>query len=251
MLAVHATGFCKELWQPVVGRAGRPGPVTAMDQRGHGDSGAASAPCDWWDLGRDVLAVVDHQAAARPLGLGHSSGAAALVMAEVLRPGTFSALLLVEPIIFPPPYFRAVENPMSAAALRRRNAFPSPEAARAAFHGRGAFRGWTEEALDLYVAHGLGERDGVWALKCPPEVEAEFYRGATAHGAWERLGEVGCPVVLVAGAESDSHTENFSRGMQARFASARLEVVDGAGHFVPMQQPGALAPLLDALLAGA
>jgi pimeloyl-ACP methyl ester carboxylesterase len=249
VLAVHATGFCKELWQPVAGRAGHPRRVVAVDQRGHGDSEAAPTPCDWWDLGRDVLAVVDHLAATRPLGLGHSSGAAALVMAELLRPGAFSALLLVEPIIFPPPYFRAVENPMSAAALRRRGAYPSPEAARVAFHGRGAFRGWTDEALSLYVAHALGERDGAWALKCPPEMEAEFYRGATAHGVWERLGEVGCPVVLVAGAESDSHPPELNRAMQARFAGARLEVVAGAGHFVPMQQPGALARLLDALPA--
>jgi len=221
-----------------------------MDQRGHGDSGPAPTPCDWWDLGRDVLAVLDHLAAVHPLGLGHSSGAAALVMAELLRPGTFSGLVAVEPIIFPPPYFRAVENPMSAAALRRRSAFPSPEAARAAWRGRGAFRGWTEEALDLYVAHALGRRDGAWTLKCPPEVEAEFYRGATAHGAWERLGEVACPVLLAAGAESDSHPEEFVRAMRSRFASARLEVVDGAGHFVPMQQPAALARLLDVLPAG-
>jgi pimeloyl-ACP methyl ester carboxylesterase len=249
VLAAHATGFCKELWEPVVRRAERPRQVVALDQRGHGGSGSAPGTCDWWDLGRDLLVVVDHLGAERPVGLGHSSGGAALVMAELLRPGTFSALLLVEPIIFPPPYFRAVENPMSAAALRRRRAFSTPEAARDAFRARAAFRHWTDEALDIYVAHGLGRRDGAWVLKCLPEVEAEFYRGATAHGAWERLGEVACPVLLVAGAHSDSHPEAFSQAMRHRFAGARLEVVEGAGHFVPMEQPGALARLLDSLPA--
>jgi len=250
MLAVHATGFCKELWEPVIRRAGRPWRVVAPDQRGHGDSDAPPGPCDWWDLGRDLLAVVGDAALERPLGLGHSSGAAALVMAELLRPGTFRALMLVEPIVFPPPYFRAEENPMSAAALRRRASFPSPEAALAAFGGRGPFRHWTDEALALYVAHGLRSRDGAWALKCTPEVEAEFYRGATAHGAWERMGEVICPVLLVAGADSDSHPASFIGAIHRRFAGARLEVVPGAGHLVPMEQPGAVAGLLDSLPSG-
>jgi pimeloyl-ACP methyl ester carboxylesterase len=249
-VAVHATGFCKELWEPVIRRARGRWRVVAPDQRGHGDSGTPLLPLDWWDLGRDLLAVVDQAALEGPVGLGHSSGATALAMAELLRPGTFRALVLVEPIVFPPPYFRAEANPMSAAALRRRASFPSPQAALAAFRGRGAFRHWTEEALTLYVAHGLRRHDGTWALKCTPEVEAEFYRGATAHGAWERLGEVACPVLLVGGADSDSHPAPFLDAIRRRFASARLEVVPGVGHFVPMEQPGAVAGLLDSLSPG-
>lgn len=250
VVAVHATGFCKELWEPVIRRASVPRRVVAPDQRGHGDSDAPPGPCDWWDLGRDLLAVVGHAALEGPIGLGHSSGATALVMAELHRPGTFRALMLVEPIVFPPPYFRAEENPMSAAALRRRASFPSPEAALAAFGGRGPFRRWTGETLRLYAMHGLRPAAGAWALKCAPEVEAEFYRGATAHGVWERLGEVRCPVLLVAGADSDSHPAAFMGVIHRRFAGARLEVVPGAGHFVPMEQPQAVAGLLDSLPSG-
>lgn len=249
-MAVHATGFGKELWEPVARRLRRPRRLLALDQRGHGDSGTPPPPIDWWDLGRDVLAVVDRAGGERPDGLGHSSGSAALVMAEVLRPGTFGSLLLIEPIIFPPPFFRAEENPMSAVALRRRAAFPSPGAARAAFREAAPFARWTEEALAAYAAHGLRPEGGAWVLKCAPEVEAEFYRGATAHGAWERLGEVGCPVLVVAGADSESHPAPFLEAMRARFPHARLEVVPGAGHFLPMEQPGVVAGLLDSLAPG-
>ena len=229
----------------MVRRLGRPRRVVAPDQRGHGDSGTPALPIDWWDLGTDVLTVVEQAALEGPVGLGHSSGAAALVMAELLRPGTFQSLVLVEPIIFPPPYFRAEQNPMSAGALRRRGSFPSPAAALAAFHSRPAFARWTEESLELYVAHGLRQEGEDWVLKCSPEVEAEFYRGATAHGAWERLGEVSCPVRLVAGEESESHPASFIGALRDRFRLARLEVVPGAGHFVPMEQPGAVAGLFD------
>ena len=250
VVAAHATGFCKELWEPVIRRARRPWRVVAPDQRGHGESAPPPLPIDWWDLGRDLLAVVDQAAGERPVGLGHSSGATALAMAELLCPGTFRALVLVEPIVFPPPYFRGEENPMSAAALRRRSSFPSPEAALAAFRERGPFRRWTDEALALYVEHGLRPQDGAWALKCRPEVEAEFYRGATAHGVWERLGEVRCPVLLVAGADSDTHPPSFLDAIGRRFAGARVAVVPGVGHFAPMEQPGAVAGLLDSVPPG-
>lgn len=247
VLAVHATGFCKELWGPVAGLLA-PNPVVAPDQRGHGDSSTPPPPYDWWDLGRDLLEVVADGGPSHPVGLGHSSGAAALVMAELLRPGTFASLVLVEPIIFAVPAVRMEDNPMTAAALRRKRAFASPGAVVEAFRSRGAFAGWTEDALGLYARHGFRPGPDGWGLKCRPETEAEFYRGATAHGAWARLHEIACPVVLVAGERSASHPREFLEAMRDRFRNARLEVVPGAGHFLPMERPEAVAALVAAQL---
>ena len=247
VLAVHATGFCKELWGPVATLLA-PNPVTAPDQRGHGDSSTPPPPYDWWDLGRDLLEVVAAGAPSLPVGLGHSSGAAALVMAELLRPGTFASLVLVEPIIFPVPAARMEDNPMTVAALRRKRAFASAGAVVESFRSRGAFAGWTEEALGLYADHGFCPGPGGWVLKCRPETEAEFYRGATAHGAWARLHEIACPVVLAAGERSASHSRGFMEAMRDRFGGARLEVVPGAGHFLPMERPEAVAALVAARL---
>ncbi|MCU0280631.1 MAG: alpha/beta hydrolase [Acidimicrobiia bacterium] len=247
VLAVHATGFCKELWGPVAALLA-PNPVVAPDQRGHGDSSTPPPPYDWWDLGRDLLEVVAADGPLRPVGLGHSSGAAALVMAELLRPGTFASLVLVEPIIFGVPAARMEDNPMTAAALRRKRAFASAGAVVKSFRSRGAFAGWTEEALGLYADHGFYPGPDGWVLKCRPETEAEFYRGATAHGAWARLHEIACPVVLAAGERSASHPREFLEAMRDRFRDARLEVVPGVGHFLPMERPEAVAALVAARL---
>ena len=64
-----------------------------------------------------------------PLGFGHSCGGAAVLLAEEARPGTFDALYCFEPVIFPVSWpGRGVRaNPMSAAARRRRETFPSAE----------------------------------------------------------------------------------------------------------------------------
>jgi pimeloyl-ACP methyl ester carboxylesterase len=81
-------------------------------------------------------------------------------------------------------------------------------------------------------------------LACPPEVEAEFYRGATAHGTWDRIGEVGCPVSVVVGEHSDSHPPGFAEALTERFRDAELLTVPGATHFVPMEKPHELAEIV-------
>lgn len=248
VLYVHATGFCKETWLPTVESLPDLGGL-AIDQRGHGDSSVPDPPFDWWDLGRDVLTAVDALGWRRTVGVGHSAGGAALVLAELMRPGTFGSLLLIEPIIFPPPFVRVEDFSMTRTALRRRAAFPSRAAALESFRGRGPFSRWEPSALRSYVDHGFREVDGAWVLKCAPEVEAEFYRSATAHGAWDRLGEVSCPVVVAGGEDSDSHPREFLKRQAAGFPDARAEIVTGATHFLPMERPGEVARLVGEVAA--
>lgn len=245
MVAVHATGFCKEVWQPVVADGLGDCDVVAIDQRGHGESDEPPVPFDWWDLGRDIVAVLDHLSLPTAVGVGHSSGAAALVMAEVLRPGTFVGLVLIEPIVFPGPPMRHEASPLAAGAEQRRSAFPSRDAARESYRGRGPFAHWDDRVLDAYVRGGLRERaDGGVELRCRPDFEAECYRSGTAHGAWDRLGEVRCPAVVVAGSESDPHHLTLAERQADALGDAAVVVVDGATHFLPMERPRITAEIL-------
>ena len=251
LLLVHATGFCKETWEPFVAElrsAGSGAPVAAFDQRSHGSSGPAPHPIDWWDRGRDVLAVIDALDDPPRVAAGHSSGAAALVFADLLRPGVFDHLVLMEPIIFPPPYRRFEDNPMSAVALKRRARFTSGAAARANFRGKEPFARWEERALDAYLAGGFVADDDGIRLRCRPEDEAEFYRGATAHGAWSRLSEIEAGITLVAGEDSESHPAGFLADMAGAMETGEALLIPGATHFVPMERPGALAGVVAPLL---
>ena len=192
LLLAHATGFCKEVWTPLVDvlREGYDGSVTAWDSRGHGESEPGELPFDWWDFAADVHAVIQQSSDAKRFGMGHSMGGAALAMAEILRPGTFEALVLIEPIVFRPPFGR-FENPMVDGALRRKAVFPSPSAAFSNFASKPAFARWDVEVMDAYVQGALVDEAGDWRLRCRPEHEADVYRGGSAHGAYERLEEMG------------------------------------------------------------
>ena len=176
-LFVHGTGFCKETWDPVVAvvhrRSGHA--IVTMDQRHHGDSGSGPHPIAWESLGEDVLAVTGEVGGLA--GVGHSSGAAALAMAEIARPGTFSSLVLIEPLIFAE--WTGGVSPLVEAALKRRPVFGSPDEALGNFRSKRIFSTWTEAALVAYVRGGLRSRpDGTWELKCAPRDESELYRSA-------------------------------------------------------------------------
>jgi pimeloyl-ACP methyl ester carboxylesterase len=239
---VHATGFCKEVCEPVIADVRGHGVefrAVALDQRAHGDSGTPTPPFDWWDCGRDIVDLVAESHPA--MGVGHSSGGGTLVLAELLRPGTFSSLVLVEPIILPPPYRRLSDHPMLRAALRRRSRFTSRQAAFNNYRSKRAFAGWQERALWAYVEGGFCDDGEGIVLKCAPESEAEFFAAATTHGAWDRLGEVETPTVIVAGEHSDTHQEPFLAELAGRFGNARYEIVPDTSHFVWMQRPDVIA----------
>lgn len=243
----HATGFCAAVWAPVVDRL--EGPTTVWDFRGHGRSGAPARPLSWWEMGADAAAVRDHTKAANPVGVGHSMGGAALLMAQLGNAARFSALVLVEPIVFPPPYRRSADQGLVGVALRRRTRFSSREQARANFAGKPPFARWHPAALAGYLDGGLVEDGGGVGLACHPELEAEVYTAAPAHGLLDRLGEVTIPVSLMVGAGTDTYPPAWGERLAAAFPAGRLELVEGTGHFLPMERPDVVARAVVAAMA--
>ena len=113
----HGTSFNAGAWVPTLEKlAGRiDADCWLVEWTGHGSSracpGAGHGP-ERFDIasvgGRDVFSVLAHgdcacYAETRPVfGVGHSVGAQILCHAELERPGTFSGLVCVDPILSPP-----------------------------------------------------------------------------------------------------------------------------------------------------
>lgn len=247
---VHATGFCKEMWTPVVRRvdvAMDAGDTSAMllDQRGHGDSTPFTGPLLWDLVARDVAAALED--VPHPIvGVGHSGGGAAIARAEILSPGTFSLMILIEPIVWPPPFERR-DLHLAVNAEKRRRTFPSRDAARQRF-SMGPFSAWDDEVLDLYVDHAFHQADGGWTLKCEPSVEAETFRQAANVDTWDRLHEIESPVVVLSGEHSDSHQDPFRSLLVERFSDATSQVIADVGHLAPMEAPDVIADVIAGLI---
>jgi pimeloyl-ACP methyl ester carboxylesterase len=254
VLFCHPTGFHGRAWRPVAAALAGDAHALAPDLRGHGDTPPpAGGDMHWSGVAADVVAVAEHLGLAGAGAVGHSMGGAALLMAELARPGTFARLWLYEPIVVPRPEGppRTGPNPLAEGARRRRRAFPSRDAAYANYAGKPPMRSFAPEALRAYVDDGFRDvPDGGVELKCAPEVEAATFENGGTNGAFERLGDVGTEVVVAAGGDG---------GMPALVAPlvagalprGRLERHPSLSHFGPQEAPEAVAAAIrDALALG-
>jgi len=243
----HANGFCKEVWRPVVSELSRLHPGVgwlSADLLGHGDNTNTDGPYTLDAIARDL--GVKLEGFGPSVGVGHSSGGTAVARAETIRPGTFLHLVLIEPIIYPPPYHMA-DVPIADAAQRRREVFPDRQAAYDRFLDS-PLGVWRPEALAAYVDGGFESAPDGLRIKCRPAVEAEIFRQGLNHDTWDRLDQISVPVTVVAGEYSDTHQEPHLTTFVDRFHDAELIVVPDVGHFVPMERPDVIASIIqDAL----
>jgi pimeloyl-ACP methyl ester carboxylesterase len=253
LLCSHATGFHGMVWRPMARALAPRWHSVAWDYRAHGDAPPpASGHFEWVGFGQDASAVAAALGAPGLVAVGHSMGGAALLMAELARPGTFRALVLFEPIVFPPPPPGEAPPPptLAAGARRRRSSYPSYEAAIENFSGKPPLNVFTPDALDAYVRHGFREGDdGHVHLKCLPEHEARTYEMASHHRVFERLGEVGCPVLVLAGRDDESGPPAIAPAVAAGIPGSSFVRLGSVGHFGPMEDPELVAGQVDAFLS--
>ncbi len=246
LLLCHATGFHARVWDSVAAEFPDRW-CLAPDFRGFGDSTAPDdGVFDWRGFADDVLAVVDHYDLHDVQAIGHSKGGAALLVAELARPGTFDRLVCFEPIVFPAPGpdtptpSAGGPNPMAETARKRRDRFPSFEDAIDNYAAKPPMAALHPDALDDYVRHGFRpEGDGV-VLKAAPEHEARTYEMGPRLGVFEELRGVGCPA-LVCGSGDGAPPAQLAPMVAEQLPRGRFRRFDDLGHFGPLEDPAGFA----------
>jgi pimeloyl-ACP methyl ester carboxylesterase len=245
LLAAHATMFCGHIWAPVTTHLGG-FHCWAPDLRAHGHTlTPAEVDLSWPAVARDLLATVDHLSAlgVRPRrAIGHSMGAAALLLAEAARPGTFDELWCYDPVVRPTPPTDDVDSPLSGGARRRREVFPSRQAAFANYAAKPPLDTATTEALETYVTWAFEDLDdGTVRLRCRALTEAAIYEYGSRHGMFERLGEIRCPVTVVHGHPEEDRPSRWAPEVVARLPRGREVVFPELSHFGPLEDPATVA----------
>ena len=250
LLLGHATGFCKETWRPVVRELrllGVDATIISWDARGHGASPSLELPASWWTFGEDLVRLIERlglstSAVAGPVvGVGHSMGGAAVVMAEVLKPATFAGMVLVEPVLMAPPRVRLEGFGLAIQAAKRRSAFPSRADARAAYRTKALFARWDSEAFEGYIEGGLAQVEEGVALACRPDVEADVFVGSADTGLFGRAHELDLPVRLVISDDPGEGLVEAMRVLPGMIPNVTTSYLAGTNHLVVMEQPNLVA----------
>ena len=255
VLLVHATGFHARCWDQVVAALPRGYHVYAVDMRGHGRSERVP-PYVWDSFAGDVGELVDHLGLKDAIGVGHSMGGHCLVQVCARRPGAFSRLLLVDPVIFEPDAYsqdryRGFESPEDHPVSKRRNQWTGWEEMYERFKERGSFALWDDQVLRDYCRYGvLPKPDGEgFELACPPLVESSVYLGNTRTDVYDLIPLIDVPVVVLRAKGRDpdsSEAMDFSRSptwpkVAGQFRKGRDVYLPHLTHFIPMQAPKLVA----------
>ena len=259
LLISHATGFHGRAYRTLAAALADRFHSLAFDYRGHGDTRTPAAALDgsvtgkkydWERYADDALTVARsvRDAEGGPLiAFGHSMGGAGLLMAAHRDRSLFRALVLFEPIVFPPDPARqaGASNPLAEGARRRRATFPSYDAAIANYAAKRPLSAFLPDALDAYVRHGFAlGADGEVHLKCLPETEAGTFEGS-GHGTWDLLPEIDVPTLVLAGEEeADAGPAMIAPLVAERLPNGRYQGLAGMDHFGPMTHPGEIAQLI-------
>ena len=252
VLFSHATGFHGRCFNSTAALLANSAHCYSFDYRGYGD---ATLPLDWkvtWSgYGDDAQRVAQHVANASgpSIAFGHSMGGAALVMAALREPELFRALVLFEPIIFPP-IVRESGNaggpsPLSEGARRRRTTFASYEEAIANYSAKPPLNVFQPEVLDDYVRFGFSPNaDDTISLKCQPEHEARTYESGALHETWNDLQKLRMPVWVISGEMIPMTPASFAKPLADAIPGCTFVQWDDLGHFGPMQDTQRIAQLM-------
>jgi len=248
VIFLHATGFLHWLWHPVARRlSGRFCMIAPYfcDHRCEPPEKGLS----WLTLAEDVAAFSGALGLENPYIVGHSMCGAVAAIAAGRFDIAPKRLLLLEPIFLPENFYEMKitvnQHPLAGRAMKRQNSWSDRKQAFSYIRSKPLFAAWDEEALSLYVEHGMVEtEDGKLRLACHPRKEAALFMGSMAFNPWPLFPKISCPVLVVEGEMSENRGMIDFKKAATSFPNGKFMTMTGVGHLIPMEKPAAVAHLI-------
>jgi pimeloyl-ACP methyl ester carboxylesterase len=135
-----------------------------------------------------------------------------------------------------------------AVSRKRKNSWPSKEAALEHFRHKKAFARWDPQVLADYIAHGTHDDDaGQRVLGFDRDIETRIYNTLPDNmDALLKTHPFRCPVAFIGGLQSDE-VRQVGMAMTARITEGRVTMLTGS-HLFPMEKPIATAAAIEAAL---
>ena len=241
----HANGFPAGTYRALFDEWRRAGwRVVAPEKLGHDPRFPVTS--NWPHLRDELLNYIDEQRAAPAYLVGHSLGGYLSLLAAAHRPGIARGIVLLDSPLLPNwmgrtiQFFKAtgVGERFSPGHVskRRRDSWPSLQAAREHFAGKPMFACWAEGVLDDYLRCGLMAGENAQHLSFKRDVETRIYNTLPHHlTRMLRAHPLPCPVAFVGG-EDSTELERVGLREVKRVTHSRITFLPGS-HLFPMEDP--------------
>jgi pimeloyl-ACP methyl ester carboxylesterase len=240
IFVLHALGMSAREFDGVAARLADTGDVVALDLPGFGDASAASG-VSVADMAALVVRKVRRHAPGRWLLVGHSMGGkiASVVASRALagEHGLFGLSGVVLLAASPP-----TPEPMSDADRAEKRAMADGGALDAAS---------ARSFVDANVGAPLDASVDAVAVADVQRASAEAWTAWFDRGSredWsEAVGVLDVPAVILAGGSDGDLGESAQRELNGRvYPRARVQVLEGAGHLLPIERPDEVAEAIRA-----
>ena len=202
---------------------------------------------DWSQLADDLRSELEHRGIRDAIGVGHSLGAVTTLLAAVNDPVLFKAVVAIDPVLLAGwatllwGTMKAIglgdQLPLVRGARSRTEWFPDKDGSVDPYRKRRLFRHWLPEVFDDYWDAALVQDGaGGWSLRYPRRWEARIFR-VSPHNVWPHIQHLRVPSLFIQGEHSDAFFPNAVRRVKREVPGARVEVFEGYGHCVPMENP--------------
>ncbi len=219
-LFLHGLGVDHSIWVAAASELLPAYRVVLFDQRGHGASPWSQGP---YTRHEDVLRVLDHLEVDAAHVVGQSMGGEVALDTAISQPARVRSLTLVDSSLGG----HAWSEPWRASMreLRETGAALGPRAAALAWARHPLFESSGDHALlERDSGRRWVERDPVLPLTPP---------------ASARLGEVGCPALVLVGEHDLPDFKEIARVLGGGLGDVRFEVLPERGHLPMLEAPQA------------
>ncbi|NVI99994.1 alpha/beta hydrolase [Myxococcus sp. AM009] len=214
----------------------------------------------WDDMADDLIHALRAQGVQGIVGVGHSMGGVATLLASAKAPALFRAVVALDPVLFTGAREWALRAltllglrsrvPPASLARRRREAWGAREDAARSYAKKALFARFDPECFQDYITHGLTEAPGGgFRLTIPKAWEARVFE-TSPKDVWRELGTVSVPSLVIRGGESDTLTGDALERARLTLNDTQTEALSGTGHLLPLEQPERCAQRILAFLDG-